>query len=78
MATLSERTEDAHQHGLTVRAALAAVAVAVFANDDGRPYRSLRVIVFKRNSRLVQEREQVVAVTPVAARLVLLVRQPII
>ena len=62
MAALLQCTEDAHQNGLAAVAALAAVAVAVFANDDGRTNDSFRMIVLERNTRLIQECEQILAV----------------
>ena len=63
MPTLFQGAEDAHQDGLAIGATLAAVAVTVFANDDGRADNPLGMIVVERNSRLVHKREQVVAVT---------------
>ena len=62
MAALLQCTEDDHPDGLAVGAALAAVAVAVFANDDGRTNDSFRMIVLERNIRLIQECEQILAV----------------
>ena len=63
VAALCQSAEDAHQHGLAVGALLAAVAVAVFSNDDGGANDSLRMIVVEGNARLIQKREQVLAMT---------------
>ena len=63
MAALFQSAEDAHQHGLAVGASLAAVAVAVFSNDYCRSNTSLGVVVFKGNSRLIQEGKQIILVT---------------
>ncbi len=51
MPTLFQGAEDAHQDGLAIGATLAAVAVTVFANDDGRADCPLGMIVVERNSR---------------------------
>jgi hypothetical protein len=64
VASLFEGAEDAHQHGLAFGAPLAPVAVAVLAEDDGRPDRPFGVVVIEGNSRLIEEREQVAAVPP--------------
>ena len=66
VAALFERAEDAHQHGLAVGAALASVAVAVFAEDHRRADRSFGVVVVEGNSGLIEEREQVVLMPPEA------------
>ena len=63
MATLFQGAEDAHQDGLTIGATLAAVAVAVLSNNDGRADDPLGMVVVERNPRLVQKREQVLAMT---------------
>ena len=63
MSTLFQRSQDAHQDGLAIGSALAAVSVAVFANDDGGANDPLRMIVVEGNARLIQKREQVLAMT---------------
>ena len=45
MPTLFKRAEDTHQDSLSIRTTLAAVSVAVFANDDRRANSSLGVVV---------------------------------
>ena len=66
MAALFEGAEDRHQDGLAVGPALAAVAVAVFADDHRRADRPLGRVVVERNIGLIEEREQVVLMTPQA------------
>ena len=63
MAALFQRAEDAHQDGLAVGASLAAVSITVFANDDGRANGPFRMVVVEGNARLIQECEQIVAMT---------------
>lgn len=63
MTALLESPIDAHQDGLRVGAPLAAVAVAVFADDHRWPNGTLREIVVERHRRIVQERKQVVPMT---------------
>ena len=63
---LFECAENAHQHGLAISTMLAPIAVTVFAEDDGRANRSLRVVVVVGNSFLIQECEQVVLMSPKA------------
>jgi len=45
---------------------LAAVAVAVFAEDHGRADRPLGMVVIEGDSRLIEEREQVALTSPQA------------
>src|SRR5512135_2122524 len=64
MASLLQRAIDAHQYRLSVGSPLAPVAVAVLADHHCRTNRSLGVVVVEGNIRVVQERQQVVAMTP--------------
>ena len=61
VAALFEGAEDAHQGCLAVGAAIAAVAEAVFADDDRRTNCTFGGVVVERNVRLIQKREQIVA-----------------
>ena len=58
-------SQDGHQDGLAVRPALAAIAVAVLADDHRRADRPFGAVVLEGDVRLAQEREHVV---PVAAQ----------
>ena len=64
VAALFESAKDRHQHGLAVGAALTPVAVAVLANDHCRADRPFARVVVERNARLIEEREQIVLMTP--------------
>ena len=63
MTALFQRPIDAHQHSLRVGAALAAIAVAVFADDHRRPDGSFGRVVVEGNRGIVEKRQEVVAVT---------------
>jgi len=65
-AALFQRAEDGHQDGLAVGPALAAVALAVFADDHRRADCPFGAVVLEGNIRLVQAREQVVLMAPQA------------
>ena len=64
VAALFEGAEDGHQDGLAVGTVLAAIAVAVFADDHRRADGPLGRVVVERNVRLIQKREQFVSMTP--------------
>ena len=64
MTTLFQRSEDTHEDSLSIRTTLAAVSVAVFANDHGWPNSSLGMVIIKGNTLLVQECKQVVLMAP--------------
>jgi len=66
MTTLFERAIDAHQDPLDLCALLASIGVTVLANDHRRTDSPFGEIVVKGDARLVEEREQVVAMTPQA------------
>ena len=66
MSALLERAIDAHQDPLDLRALLATVGVTVFANDHRRTDCPLGKIVVEGDARRVEEREEVVAMTPQA------------
>ena len=59
VAALFERAIDAHQDRLGVGSEVGPIALAVLANDHGRPNRTLGMVVVKRNMVIVQECEQV-------------------
>jgi len=63
---LFECAVDTHQDGLTIRAVLAAVPVAVVAEDDRRPNRGLGAVFVQRNALLIEGREQLVPMAPQA------------
>ena len=64
MTALFERAIDTHQDGLNLGALLASVGITVLANDHCRTNSPLGKIVVEGDARLVEEREQVVAMTP--------------
>src|SRR5579872_2967804 len=64
MTSLLERTINTHQDRLYVGSTVASIGVAVLANDDRRADGPLRQIVVEGHSRLVEEREKVLAMTP--------------
>ena len=64
VAALFEGAKNAHQDGLAVGSAVAAVAIAVFADDDRRTDGAFGVVVVERNARLIQGGEQIVLMRP--------------
>ena len=62
VAAEPQGAEDAHQDCLRLGPAGRAVALDVLPHDHGRSHLPLGVVVVERDVRLVQEREQVVAV----------------
>ena len=63
VSSLLECAEDAHQDCLAVSTALTAIAIAVLADDDGRPNRPFSMVVVEGNRRVVEECEHIVLVT---------------
>ena len=61
VAAFFQGEEDAHEDGLHIGAVGAAVAVAVFADDDRRADGPFGEVVVEGNFGVIQEREQVVA-----------------
>ena len=63
VAALFEGAEQGHEDGLAVGTGVAAVAVAVFANEDGGADRAFGVVVIERDAVAIEEREQVILMT---------------
>ena len=61
MTTQFQCSVDAHQNRLAIRAALAAVAVSILTNDHCRKDRPFAVVVVRGHGRVVQKRQQVIA-----------------
>lgn len=61
-----ERAVDRHQDRLHLRAVLASVAQRVLPDDHRRPDLALRTIVVARDLRMIEKREQRVAIPPQA------------
>ena len=60
VAALFEGAKEGHEHGLAVGTVVAAVAVAVFADDDGGADRAFGVVVIERDAITIQECEQLI------------------
>ena len=64
VTALLECPVDTHEHGLQIGALLAAVGVAVLADDYGRSNHPLGVVVVERNLGVIEKREQLLGMTP--------------
>ena len=64
MTSLFQRAVDTHQHRLSVRTTIAAVRVAVLANDHRGTNGPFGMIVLERHAGFVQKREQVLPMSP--------------